>query len=191
MTEEIVTEKLYKIIWKETSANPGYIENLIFKESELPDHNRAEVLGPDREYVEVLPDSNLYFLTVDKSSIDQNHPLWNTYASHWDWDANDVVIEEFPPLTWDDIRFQRNGMLAASDNTFNIDTPDLIKQAWIDYRALLRDLPAREEAAGRTPNTVFWNDYLPPFPTSARSGLTEEEAAKCVWYVAPSKTGKK
>jgi hypothetical protein len=84
MTEEIVTEKLYKIIWKETSSNPGFIESLTFKESELPDHNRAEVLGPDREYVEAVPGSKLYLFTVDMSTITADHEFYNKVLSHWD-----------------------------------------------------------------------------------------------------------
>lgn len=191
MTEEIITEKLYKIIWKASSANPGYIENLTFKESELPDHNRAEVLGPDREYVEAVPGSKLHFFTIDSSALTADHEFFNKVPSHWDWEVNDLIINDIPPLTWDDVRLMRNSMLSSCDNTFNIDTPDSIKQQWIDHRALLRDLPDRELAAGRTPDTVFWNDYLPPFPASARGGLTQEQAAQCVWYVAPPTTGKK
>ena len=184
------SEKVYLIIWKEDSPNPGFIEHVKFKESELCDHNKEEVLGPYREYVEAIPGSKLWHLFIDASEVDSEHELFNYRASHWDWSLQDVVINEIPPITWDDVRFARNQMLAASDNMFNIDTPDEIKQQWIDHRKLLRELIDREQAAGRTPDTVFWNDYLPPFPASARGGLTEDEAKKCVWYVAPSKPSK-
>ena len=74
-------------------------------------------------------------------------------------------------------------MLASSDNMFNIDTPDPLKSDWIEYRALLRDIVDREQTAGRTPTTVFWHDYVPPYPMSARNGVPDDIKPQCVWYV--------
>lgn len=181
--EEIVPEKFYKMVWKSTSDRPGYIESTIYTEAQLPVHNRDQVLGPDREFVEILPGTNFWTILFDQDNIDKDHELWDYRISHWDWDLNEVVIETYPPLTWDDIRLRRNTMLSVTDNQFNIDTPEPLKTQWIEHRQLLRDLPDRELAANRTPDTVFWNDYLPPYPESARAGLSDEEAAKCVWYV--------
>lgn len=189
-TEETVPTRYFKKVWKATSNTPGYIENVLFTEPQLPIHNRDEVLGPDREFVEILPNSNFWTMTFNQDIIDKDHELWDSIISHWDWELNDVVIEKLPPLTWDDIRLRRNAMLAGTDNQFNIDTPDPLKTLWIEHRQLLRDLPEREIAANRTPDTVFWNDYLPPYPETARAGLSNEEAAKCVWYV-PATTSKK
>lgn len=193
MSEEIVeindtdSEKVFLIIWKKDSPNPGLIEHIIFKESELCDHNKEEVLGPYRDYVEAVPGSRLWHMFVDSSELNQDHELWNHSALHWDWEKMDVEIEPYPEMTWDDIKFQRNQMLASSDSMFNFDTPEPLKQQWIDHRELLRNMIDREKEAGRTPDTVFWNDYLPPFPLSARGGLTEEEASKCVWYIPEKK----
>lgn len=179
---ENIIEPVYKMIWKDGSQNAGYIEHAVYKQSQLPEHNREEVLGPDREFVEAPIDSPLYLICVDNSLVTKEHPLWEHRAVRWDWQNNELITETPPPLTWDDIRMTRNIMLASSDNMFNIDTPDPLKQQWIDNRQLLRELPEREQAADRTPNTVFWDDYLPPYPASARGGLTDEDAAKCVWY---------
>jgi hypothetical protein len=190
---ELENEQLYKIIWFADSPNPGYIEPVTFKKSELPVHNRAEVLGMYRDYVEVLPGSNLWHLCVDGSLVDQTHELWDMKVIGWDWDKQEVIVEPLPPITWDDIKLRRNGMLAISDTMFNFDTPDPLKTQWMEYRQLLRDLPARESAAGNTPTTVFWNDYIPPYPVSARAGIAIADAKKCVWYTAEpiaSKTSK-
>lgn len=176
-------ETIYKMIWKNDSPNPGFIESLSFKESELPDHNREEVLGPFREYVVAPPDSQLYKLFVTNNNS-PDPALTNIIISdcRWNWETNDVDIVYLPDLEWDDIRLARNRMLAASDNHFNEDTPDPLKSEWVEHRALLRDLITREKAAGRTPGTVFWNDYVPPFPPCARIGVPEDIKPNCVWY---------
>lgn len=175
------TEKLYKIIWKTT----GFIEGVTFRESELPDHNRDEVLGPDREYVEAVPGTPLYKLYVDVTSevntdirltdVDLNSTTYN-------WETNELNIVYFPDLVWDDIRAARNTMLAGCDNMFNEDTPDPLKSEWIEHRQLLRDMITREQAANRSPSTVKWNDYIPPFPPSARIGVPDSEKSGCAWY---------
>jgi hypothetical protein len=51
------------------------------------------------------------------------------------------------PITWDDIKTARNKMLTASDARVKFDIPDAIKQPWIEYRQLLRDMP------------TVWADY--------------------------------
>ena len=181
---ETITERMFKMIWKAASQYPGQIEHTVYTQSQLPDHNMDEVLGPDREFVEAIPGSKLWHLCVDRSAIDPSHELWSAIPVCWNWETNDVDHAFPPPITWDDIRLQRNNFLASSDAMFNIDTPEPLKQQWVDQRQLLRDLPARELTAGRTPETVFWDDYLPPYPASARGGLSEADAIKCVWHLS-------
>jgi len=182
----MTNEKIYKIVWKDDSPNAGLIEPLTYKESELPDHNRDEVLGPHREFVEVVPGSVFYRLMIDSSDIDHatDADLLNVDLgmTTYNWETQELNLVFYPPRVWDDIRSARNNMLKASDNMFNFDTPDPLKTEWITYRQLLRDMIAREIAAGRTPETVFWNDYVPPFPHSARIGIPPDIKAKCVWY---------
>ena len=178
------TEPMFKMIWKAGSQYPGQIEHTVYTQSQLPVHNMDEVLGPDRVFVEATPGSNLWHLCVDGSLVDPSHTLWNATPVCWNWEINDIEYAFPLPITWDDIRFQRNNFLASSDAMFNIDTVEPLKQQWIDHRQLLRDLPERELAAGRTPETVFWDDYLPPYPLSARGGIPAEDAMKCVWYTA-------
>ena len=151
-------EKLFLIIWKANSATPGLIETIKYKESELAVHNKDEVLGPFREYVELIPGSNLDRLMYNAGDITEDDPLFdvNIGACTWNWETNDLNLVYKPELNWDDIRAQRNVMLAAGDNMFNFDTPDPLKTDWVEHRALLRDLINREQAAGRTPKTVFW-----------------------------------
>lgn len=178
-------EKLFLIIWKANSATPGLIETIKYKESELAVHNKDEVLGPFREYVELIPGSNLDRLMYNAGDITEDDPLFdvNIGACTWNWETNDLNLVYKPELNWDDIRAQRNVMLAAGDNMFNFDTPDPLKTDWVEHRALLRDLINREQAAGRTPKTVFWHDYVPPMPLSARNGVPDDIKPQCVWYV--------
>lgn len=183
MTTEI--EKVFLIVWKADSSNPGFIENLRYREHELATHNKDEVLGPERDYVEVVPGTNFYTLYIDASALTPDHDLWEVdiRACTYNWATGDLNLVYKPDPVWDDVRLARNAMLAASDNMFNVDTPDPLKSEWIAYRALLREMISREQAAGRTPKTVFWNDYVPPYPPSARNGVPDDIKPLCVWYV--------
>jgi len=181
----MTTEKQYLMVWKADSSQPGHIENFRFKESELPDHNRDEVLGPFRDYVEILPGSTTEQLFINAGNLRQGDPLFDVLVGEctWNWDTNDLNLVYRPAPNWDDVRAARNIMLASSDNMFNIDTPDPLKSDWIEYRALLRNIVDREQTAGRTPATVFWHDYVPPYPASARNGVPDDIKPRCVWYV--------
>jgi hypothetical protein len=44
-------------------------------------------------------------------------------------------------ITWEEVRQYRNRLLEDTDGKISADMPDSIKQVWIDYRNLLRDLP--------------------------------------------------
>lgn len=181
------TEKLYKIIWTQDSPTPGRIEELSFLESQLPVHNREEVLGEFRDYVEVVPGSQMYKLYVDQSTINSTETELlevDLLATTYNWETTELNLVYLPELGWDNIRAARNTMLASSDNMFNIDTPDPLKSEWIEYRQLLRDMIKREIDAGNTPTTVEWYHYVPPFPASARIGVPDDKKALAVWYKA-------
>lgn len=183
MTTEI--EKIFLVIWTADSETPGLIGGGRFKEHELAVHNKDEVLGPYREYVEAVPGTNLYVLYVTPHLLNPDHELWDTDigACTYNWETGDLNLVYKPDPVWDDIRHARNNMLAASDNMFNVDTPDPLKSDWVAHRALLREMITREQAAGRTPKTVFWHDYVPPYPLSARNGVPDDIKPQCVWYV--------
>lgn len=58
-----------------------------------------------------------------------------------------------PPLTWEDIRIQRDVLLAQSDWAVLSDVaPSPNKEAWLNYRQVLRDLPQNFP----TPEAVVW-----------------------------------
>lgn len=61
-----------------------------------------------------------------------------------------VVKYTEPPLTWLDIRQQRNALLAASDYTQVADAPG-DTAAWATYRQALRDVPT-----ATSPDDVVW-----------------------------------
>ena len=44
-------------------------------------------------------------------------------------------------LSWDDVRMVRNKMLAGADGKISEDMPQHMKDAWMEYRQKLRDLP--------------------------------------------------
>ena len=64
------------------------------------------------------------------------------------------LISYVPPApTWEQIRGQRDGFLAASDwSAFPDATPKPSKEAWLTYRQALRDLPQNFE----DPSEVVW-----------------------------------
>jgi hypothetical protein len=180
-------EKLYKLVWMKDSPNPGFIEPQTYRESEIPeDHNFHEVVGPHRNYVEAIPGTDFYILFVDSNILDpethENLMNVDKDLTRYNWDTGSLDIVYFPDRVWDDIRAVRNIMLSSCDNMFNEDTPDPLKSEWIEYRQMLRNMISREQAAERTPDTVKWNDYVPPFPKSARIGVPEDQKLSCAWY---------
>lgn len=58
------------------------------------------------------------------------------------------------PLTWDDIRTERNALLTQSDWTQLPDVPETLKAKWAVYRQQLRDIPT----TFATPDLVVWPD---------------------------------
>ena len=63
-----------------------------------------------------------------------------------------AIVPPAVPLTWDQIRSQRDGFLAASDWTDLPNSPVKNKGAWLAYRQALRDLPITFS----TPEEVVW-----------------------------------
>lgn len=62
----------------------------------------------------------------------------------YDWDGEKVIIPEPTPVSEEEVRFQRNDLLAASDWTQANDSPlsTEVKTSWATYRTALRDLPS-------------------------------------------------
>jgi hypothetical protein len=72
----------------------------------------------------------------------------------WTYVDGAFVPAPLPPLTWDDIRLQRDSLLGASDWTQVADAPLTAadRQAWADYRQALRDVPQDFDS----PDDVVW-----------------------------------
>jgi len=68
----------------------------------------------------------------------------------WSWDGEQFA-PPVVPLTWDDIRRERDALLAASDWTQVADAP-VDSAAWAVYRQALRDVP--QDYA--SPDDVVW-----------------------------------
>jgi len=178
-------ENKYIMIWTADSAVPGFVESHVYSEKEHPGPDiEDQVTGPTRQFVLAVPGTWLYKLFADPSTFetgDRNIDI-DMSKCHYDWATGDVVPVYYADRSWDDVRNQRNSMLSGSDNFFNEDTPNPLKAEWIEHRQLLRNLIPREQAAGRTPMTVKWTDYVPPYPPSARIGVPEDVKPTCAWY---------
>lgn len=75
--------------------------------------------------------------------------VWN--GNVWQQVAIPTAPEP-PPITEDQVRAIRNGLLAASDYTQLADVPIANRAAWITYRQALRDIPEQ----GGFPADVLW-----------------------------------
>ena len=79
---------------------------------------------------------------------------WN--GSKWKFEIIPVPEPEPEPtpepLTWDEIRSQRNYLLSQTDWIFAPDVTLQNKGAWLSYRRALRDLPITFS----TPEEVVW-----------------------------------
>ena len=73
----------------------------------------------------------------------------------WSWDGEQFAPPPPPPKTWDDIRRERDRLLAESDWTQVADAP-VDSAAWVVYRQALRDVPQDYT----TPEDVVWP--IPP-----------------------------
>ena len=92
------------------------------------------------------------------SASEKRFACWNGS----EWDLKDILEPEpeseltkkpeKPKLTWEQIRTQRDGLLAASDWTDLPNSPVKNKGAWLSYRRALRDLPITFS----TPEEVVW-----------------------------------
>lgn len=76
----------------------------------------------------------------------------------WTFVDGTFVPPPVPPLTWDDVRGERDRLLAASDWTQIPDSPLEVaeKQEWAEYRQALRDVPQDFD----DPDDVTWPEAL-------------------------------
>jgi len=69
----------------------------------------------------------------------------------WVWDGSEFAPPPPLPPTWEDIRRERDGLLAGSDWTQLADAP-VDAAAWATYRQQLRDIPQDFDS----PDDVVW-----------------------------------
>jgi len=121
--------------------------------------------------------TNLYYRTADKSLINcmvkfaefnEVHPFTasaNDPEDHGVNIYNDIVAGKYGPIgdyvppkaptsaqLWEQIRSQRNALMAASDYTQMPDYNASNKAAWATYRQALRDLPQTQT----DPANITW-----------------------------------
>jgi hypothetical protein len=70
--------------------------------------------------------------------------------------VNQKLHDKETPLTWDHIRSHRDLLLQNSDSQIAEDMPQELKDAWIEYRQKLRDLPSVMQNAGVEPNIAYY-----------------------------------
>ena len=64
-----------------------------------------------------------------------------------------IIVAAEVDAKWKEIRAKRDGLLTASDWAAMPDSPVTDKQAWLDYRTALRDLP---QTFSTDPDSVVW-----------------------------------
>ena len=106
-------------------------------------------------------DLNGVFLLPANSTEEEPPVIPEGYFAKWnslEWQLESIptpepiTAPEPEPITWDQIRSQRNHLLSLTDWIF---APDVIlenKEAWLTYRQALRDVPQDFT----TPDEVVW-----------------------------------
>ena len=94
--------------------------------------------GPADQNNAIIPDPSCIMEVYAKQDIAIN--AYNPVNQKWKPLKYRTGVTE--DRTDDSIRAIRNGHLAGSDSMVQPDMPDAMKKEWIDYRQLLRDIPA-------------------------------------------------
>lgn len=89
---------------------------------------------------ETLPDGSVYARpvspppdhTYELMDIEFD-PVTGTFLKPYPWKR--------PHMTWARLKQSRNALLGACDSKISVDMPQAMKDAWIEYRQKLRDLP--------------------------------------------------
>lgn len=68
-----------------------------------------------------------------------------------------------PEVTWDEVIIARDSMLEGSDGKISPDMPDSVKEPWVTYRAMLRDLPTSYKK-GESDEVPAWKVRYPLAP---------------------------
>ncbi len=109
--------------------------------------NKAAIFNVDEEKWEIISDfrGHVFYTEDGKEIIIQD--LGEV--------AEDLLNEKpVKPLTWEDVRMQRDSLLFQSDWTQMLDAPlnETMRLAWAEYRQALRDVPQEYNS----PDTVVW-----------------------------------
>lgn len=86
----------------------------------------------------ILPDGNVVYEDSNPPPQDVYRYDGFTYSIATNTWQSKYVVDN---ITWDSIKQRRDLLLSQSDARVKFDIPDSIKQPWIDYRQLLRDIP--------------------------------------------------
>lgn len=85
------------------------------------------------------------------------------------WSVVKKLIDRESPLTWDDVRRHRDGLLQNSDGKVTEDMPEALKEQWKEYRQKLRDLPAVMQANNVEPTIAYY--MFPDNPDAQREAV--------------------
>ena len=111
---------------------------------------------------EALPEGYGSVLYNNKATLGETYSIddltYDIDSSSW----NDIPFYN-DEITWDQLISSRNAMLGSTDGRISPDMPDSVKQPWITFRQLLRDLPAAY-GYGTENEVAAWKVQFPEHP---------------------------
>ena len=109
----------------------------------LGNHTVPELVGQPIEFI--LRKEDGAWIPKDLDNVD--------YQEYLEWaKTNTADPADTPPLTWTDIRAERDKKLAETDWTQTPDVPQETIWNWNTYRQDLRDIPQKQT----DPNNITW-----------------------------------
>ena len=104
--------------------------------------------------MKIYIDYNSDYIKFDESFIpkDKTNRDYATFLKELENREAELVPYTPPAPTWEDIKIKRNGLLIETDWLSFPDVTHPNRQAWLDYRQALRDIPQNFT----NPQDVVW-----------------------------------
>ena len=115
-------------------------------ESMLRNHHVGNMA--DNIILDVEAVSDTHYVNVQNRTLVNKPPKPSTHH-YWDYQTKNWILNE--DMAWMEVRGKRNAILGESDWTQLPDVPLATKEAWADYRQMLRDVTNQND-----PLNIVW-----------------------------------